>query len=858
MSCQRGFQKVDSVAQCEQGGLRAHGRPFAFAGTPRQFAPDTPVVFRDLTLAVAVDLRGRAIAGTATYTLEAASERVPELVLDAREMDILRVFDGSGLPLRFSHDGRRLTIRFGASLGRGEPARVAIDFRVQAPRAGFYFILPDAEHPDRVPQAWTQGQDEDSHFWFPCHDSPNARTPVRVLATVPEGNVALSNGRLIEVHDGPEAGTRLFDWRLAEPTATYLVTLVVGPFAEVKQGEVGGVPVAYWVLPGREADGERAFGRTPEMIRFFEDLLGVRYPWEKYAQVAVSEFVFGGMENTSMTTQTDATLHDARAHLDFSSDPLVSHELAHQWFGDLVTCRTWSHAWLNEGFATYFELLWREHALGKDDFDLARLDYADQYRTEDGDRYRRPIVTDRWDEPIDLFDRHLYEKGALVLHMLRREIGDTAFFGGLRRYLERHRGGTVDTHDLQRALEEWTGKSLGRFFAQWVHAAGHPALKARYAWSEEDRLATITLEQTQPVAEGEEPFHLSVGVSFELPTGQVVERVVTMTQKAQRLVVPLDQEPLLARVDPDADLLRTLEFERPSAMLRRALREDPSVPARIEAAQAMGKDPSPHNLDALGLALRSDPFWGVRAAAAKVIGKIGTDRGLGALEAALGDEHPKARRAVVEALGELRSEAAAQLLAAALDRGDASWLVEAEFARSLGKTRQAGIAFEPLVAALDRPSWNEVIRVGALDGLGALRDVRGIDVAQAWCTADRSVLARVAALRCLGRFTGESRRVLDFLETLRDDGSFRVVIALIGACETLGDPRATGLVAEVGDRAVDGRVKRRCREVQRVLAELREPGKAAQAVREELEALREAHRGLLSRVDTLERGGREV
>ena len=216
------------------------------------------------------------------------------------------------------------------------------------------------------------------------------------------------------------------------------------------------------------------------MIELFAEKTGRAYPWPRYSQITVAEFIFGGMENTSATTLTDQTLHDARAHLDFSSEPLISHELAHQWFGDLLTCRDWSQGWLNEGFATYFELVWKEHIAGRDEADYDRLGDQEAYLDEDAHRYRRPIVTNVYHEPIDVFDRHLYEKGGCVLHMLRAELGEARFWKAIRHYVKKHAGGSVETRDLARAVDEATGWNADRFFEQWVFKAGHPDLKIEY------------------------------------------------------------------------------------------------------------------------------------------------------------------------------------------------------------------------------------------------------------------------------------------------------------------------------------------------------------------------------------------
>src|SRR5262249_39912557 len=254
----------------------------------------------------------------------------------------------------------------------------------------------------------------------------------------------LSNGRLVSEKSDDQR--RTFHYRHDVAHSSYLITLVAGEYTVLKDS-FDDIEVLYYVTPGREEDAPRSFANTPEMMRLFSNLTGQKYPYPRYSQITVAEFIFGGMENTSATTLTDQTLHDARAHLDFSSEPLISHELAHQWFGDLLTCRDWSQGWLNEGFATYFELVWKEHSAGRDEADYDRLADLEAYLEEDSHRYRRPIVTNVYHEPIDVFDRPLYEKAGCVLHLLRNELGEARFWKAIRHYVKKHAGGSVETRD---------------------------------------------------------------------------------------------------------------------------------------------------------------------------------------------------------------------------------------------------------------------------------------------------------------------------------------------------------------------------------------------------------------------------
>src|SRR5712692_3595550 len=462
-------------------GDTARGRPFPLPGSKTHYARSRDFHTEHIKLELSFDFAKRRLFGEVTVTLSALIDGLRKVELDGVELLVKRVMM-EGRELEFEYSGRTLGIEVGRELSAGEKVTVTVKYEA-SPRKGLYFIQPDEAYPSKPVQIWTQGEDEDSRYWYPCYDYPNDRSTSEVVVTVPGRFTTISNGKLLEVRENAD-GTRTFHWREEIPHPSYLNSWVVGEYVKVED-VYDGVPVEYYVRPGREAEARRSFGKTPAMMRFFSEKLGVKYPYEKYAQTAVADFTFGGMENISATTQTDLTLHDERAHLDFSSDGLVAHELAHQWFGDLFTCRDWSHGWLNEGFATYFDKLFMEEDKGHDEFLYEMILVAGRYREEDAERYRRPIVEKVYETPSELFDRHLYEKGACVLHMLRFVLGEKLFWKSLAHYAQISRQQNVETDDLRRAIEEATGRNLEGFFSQWLYKAGHPEFKVRYQWKEE-------------------------------------------------------------------------------------------------------------------------------------------------------------------------------------------------------------------------------------------------------------------------------------------------------------------------------------------------------------------------------------
>jgi aminopeptidase N len=389
---------------------------------------------------------------------------------------------------------------------------------------------------------------------------------------VPPRFTVLSNGELLQ-QNKPAGKPWTYHFRLDRPHPSYLVTLVAGEFSVVSDrpanlGKHGKIPIQYYVPPERKKDSARSFGETPRMVELFSRLTGTPFPWSRYSQIVVSDFIFGGMENTTATTMYEHVLLDERAAIDISSNDLVAHELAHQWFGDYVTCRDWSHAWLNEGFATYFEHVEREDRLGRDEYDYGVAGDLESYLAEANGRYSRAIVCRDYAEPIDLFDRHLYEKGALVLHMLRRELGDETFWAGIRRYLAAHAHGIVETNDLVRALEAESGRSLERFFDCWVFRPGHPELKVKVGY--DDGLLSLQVKQQQKLGDTA-LFDFTLEVEVGNKDGSTSRHTKAISDASDTLVVALPERPAFVAFDPDFRVTSSIEFEAPADMLRNQL-----------------------------------------------------------------------------------------------------------------------------------------------------------------------------------------------------------------------------------------------------------------------------------------------
>jgi aminopeptidase N len=842
-------------------------RAFALAGARLRYGPDKTVDVEHVDLHLTPDLDAQSLDGVCTTTVRALDEPVEHLQLNAVDLEVSSVERG-GKPAAFTVREGILDVQFDPPIAAGARTEFRVAYRTVRPRHGLFFIAPTPAYPQKVRHAWTQSQDENARFWFPCLDYPHAKSTTSTTVVVRKGLFALANGALTERRDDGE--TTVFSYRQDIAHSTYLMTFVVGPFSEIEQNRAGvnNVPVWYYTLPGCEADGERCFAKTPAMIEKFEERVGAPYPYARYSQIAVADFIFGGMENTSATTQTDRVLHDEIAHLDYSADFLVAHELAHQWFGDLLTCRDWSQAWLNEGFATYFEAVWRESDLGYDEYLYDVFGCVARYLDEDAGRYRRPIVCNRYRDPIELFDRHLYEKGGAVLHMLRGELGDARFWRCLRHYVAQNAGRNVETIDLIRAIEEASGRNLRGFFDQWVFRGGHPELEVSAVWDKKNKAITLTIDQKQHVDDASPAYAFSVDVGFvasigtkpaaDFGTGTLAgeRRLRIAIERAhETITVPLDWEPKLVRFDPGSFILGDVTYKLGLDFAVAAVTGDADPVARIRAARELVKDGSARAREALCFTLRDDPFWGVQVELASALGATKALWARALLLEALTHPHPKVRRAVASALGAFRDTGVADALIARYNE-DRSYFVRAATLASLGKTRDVR-AFEILNTAIVTHTWNATVEGGAARGLAELADERVVEPLIAATTLGRDEGLRRVAVDTLARvgnlMTDARARVVDALDRLLDDSMFLVQLAAITAAETLEDARLLPTLDRLSASGVDGRVRRDAAEAAIRIREAAKTPAAVSSLRTDLDSLREDQRKLQEKIETLAR-----
>jgi aminopeptidase N len=502
------------------------------------------------------------LMGEATITMKPHFYPATTIYLDARGMEIKRVASINNkdtLNLNYSYGNDTITINLGKELTREEKITVYINYIAKPDELskvggsdaissdkGLYFINADGKEKDKPKQIWTQGETQSNSVWFPTIDVPNQKTTQELNITVANNFKTLSNGLLVK--SIPLANNMRTDcWKMDLPHAPYLFMMAIGEFAIVKD-KWRDREVNYYVEPKYEIDARAIFGNTPEMMEFFSKKMGVDYAWPKYSQVVVRDYVSGAMENTSATIHGEFVQQTAREMIDRNNEDIVSHELFHHWFGDLATCESWSNLPLNESFATYGEYLWNEYKYGRDIADIGLESDLKSYLDESKMKQEH-LIRFYYENREDMFDRHSYAKGGTILHMLRKHLGDDAFFAGLQLYLKNNSFKSAEVHDLRLAFEEVTGEDLNWFFNQWFLNQGHPTLSIKYNWDAATMTQQITVEQLQDL--NTTPLYkLPVNVDFYFAGTKNTERIV-ITEKTQTFSFRFPSKPLVVNFDSE-------------------------------------------------------------------------------------------------------------------------------------------------------------------------------------------------------------------------------------------------------------------------------------------------------------------
>jgi aminopeptidase N len=816
---------------------------FAEPGVGPHYGPDRSVDVEHADVFLSFEPEARTWKGDARIRVKPLPGFDGTLKLDLDEVEVDGVDDLKGKPLSWKLDDGKLVVK-------GVSDAVVVHWHGKDPQRGLFFTGPNPVEPKRQHMAWTQCQDEDAHFLMPCLDHPGIKHPWTIELEGPGGYTLLGNGRLLE--HGTRNGRSFAKFEQKEPMPAYLFTAVCAQLTMIED-KWRDKTVRYFVPKGEEAHAERSMGRTPEMMELFSAKTGFDFPWPRYDQVVVHDFIFGGMENTACTTMTRLLLTDDKAAVEWDPDALVSHELAHQWFGDLVTCQDWSQGWLNESWATFMEIVWWEATKGDAEAAWFRHDNAHQYFGEEG-KYRRPIVSYDFREPIDVFDRHLYEKGACVLVTLRTVLGEAPFWAGVKRYLDRHQHTTVHTRHFQRALEEATGKNLDRFFQEWIHSPGHPILSVEMAHA--DGLLTVTVKQKQDGKDVPQAYALPLKLEIVGADGTKQALTLPVKERERTWAVPYAGDVATVRVDAGFNVLAKIELKAPRAWLEKLLADECPVLA-VRAARALLDEASVLAVRAVVGAMSAHPFHHVRGTLAVLLGKRGGTDSRDWILDAMGDEkHPVAKRLMAEALGNFRDEVAAETLILVAEKQAATWHLQGSALQALGKTRDPR-AVKVIEQHLDERSWGDVVAQRALDGLAETEDASVIDELIARTRDDQPSRVRAGAARALGKLGDRVEKVRDraverLIEMLTEPG-FRAQLGAIDALATLRDPKALPALGRIHKTAPDGRTRRVAYEAMHQISHGRTGEEALSQLKKRVETLAEENHALRQRIEKLER-----
>ncbi len=685
-----------------------------------------------------------AVVGSTTLTIAGLPNAAPlrTVVLDAGDMRIRNV-TSDGAAVRFDYSDNRLAIQLPRALPTDQKVLLTVEYEGVNRTKGAYFR--PAKH-----IVWTQGETEDNRYWIPTYDFPNDKTTWEFYIWTRKDERALSNGRLA----GSRAVGDSIEWHWVQdkPASTYLMTCVIGNYVVLQDTPWRSVPIGYWTYPDSVEAARRGFARTPQAVDVFSRKTGVAYPWAKYDQIVIPEFQYGGMENVTATSQNDAEiLHPLWSEPQANSVDLMSHELGHQWFGDLLTTRSWAHIWLNEGFATFMEEIFHEENFGADEGAYDRL-LAQEQAIEGDRRARRPIVWGKWvNDPIEVFfTGHIYQKGATVLQMLRHQFGDSVFWRGINRYATSHAYDNVVSDDLRRAFEETTGKDLKPFFDQWVYGAGFPVFQVSSNYDRAASRLIVTAREVQARDSLTGFFDVDVDVEARTDSG-VVRFVVPVRNGTGEAGANLKAPPRSIRWNKGNWLLELTDFPRSTAMLQYELVHDDDVLGRVEAVEALADRPSDRNaLDALRRAARNDRFWAVRARAVDALGAWGNDTSRAAaspmrgitdnLVTATRDIDARVRQAASSALGDLVLSATASrdvgIHLRQIARDDPNYIVRgAALAADIRLEKNAAL---PLARQLMAPDlWQGVIRRPAIAALKAIGTPEAQQLADQYPTANQ-------------------------------------------------------------------------------------------------------------------------
>lgn len=763
--------------------------------------------------------------GTTTITVAPFNDS-NKIYLDAAYMTISSVKLPNGTDLKFNYAGKDADNNLEIILDRvykaGEDVTVKIDYRTNYVNTadadtaigsfgrGLRFIKPTADNPNKPHQIWSQGETEFNRYWFPSYDNPNDFHTSELKATVDKKYTVVSNGKLIDKKENSD-GTVTFDWKMDIPYSNYLASIVVAEYSEVKSGEYAGIPIVAFGYKNEAKEVYETTKSVPDMVKFFSEKTGVKYAYPKYSQAMVEDFG-GGMENISATTQIEEMIFNDKEMVDGDSNSLQAHELAHQWFGDYVTCRDWGQIWLNESFATYFDALYHEHSKGHEDFLYNNVrSNQNTYYNDWANGVRRPIVTKYYANKDAMFDNYAYPRGAAVLHMLRKHLGDEGWWKAINHYLTSNAHKPVSTENLRIAIEEATGESMDWFFDQWLYKMGHPVFEVTKNYA--NGKLTLNVKQTQKIDPNNDfPQAEFFQGRMDIEIDGKIEQIWIKPQAENTYTFDAAAEPKIVNFDYEGTWIKEVKFNKSMDELIYQMVNDKDVLARRAAGAELANiykkaETSAADKDKIMSAMRGvvekDSFWRIRRGILSEIRNIiipnPQDTNPVKLDEATAATFLKAAK---DTNSQVRADAI-DVLAATQDvkyenlylegLSEKSNRVNYSSAAALGKSKSAK-AYDPLMKLVQTDSWRQHSRNQGLQGLAELGDKRALEVGIKYAS-DKTQPAQVRsnALRIVGSTgKGDARAYPLIFESFKkalDTNSFNALFTATQAIIKLADPR---------------------------------------------------------------------
>ena len=812
-----------------------------------KYAPDREVQMLHLALDVTPDFKHRTIDAQAVLRFKAVAKPVREVRLDGVELNVHSVTATEKIQA-WQVTAEQLIVTFAEPLTPGHEVAVTVAYSAE-PDVGLYFRTPEMGYLPGDEHLFTQGEEIDERHWFPCLDSPNQRFTSEITCRVTNGMTVISNGHLLSQTNDPATGLTAFHWSQDKPHANYLVSLVAGYFNKLED-RCGDIPLGFYTPPSEFKEAPDSFRDTKDIMAFYQQDIGVPYPWDKYDQVCVNDFVEGGMENTSATTLTDRTLFTDATENIRESWPLVAHELAHQWFGDLVTCKDWSQIWLNEGFATFYENLYDGRKNGRDSMLYSLYGNARSITAMTNDF--NPIVRRTYNEPHEMFNYLVYPKAGWLLHTLRCDLGEDLFRRCIKTYLERFQYKNVSTEDLRAVIEELSGRSYDQFFDQWFYHGHFPELQVNYSWDEPSHLAKISIRQTQPAGPNVALFNFPLTVRFKSKSGND-DRLVHVSKTDEDFYFPLPAAPELVRLDPDYTLLAKINFSLPNPMLYSQLDAQDDVVGRLLAVEELSHR---HDLEAvshLKHTLNSDPFYGVRADAARALRSIHSDEALEALLASTKQDDARVRLQVVTSIGGFYDPRAAEAARQTLSQEKNPDIVGFAI-RSLGGYAKADV-HDTLLKYLDSESYRNELAGAAITAIRSQDDPSYIGPLldnlskREPAFTSRGFAQGLETLAWLARNQDNKDTVREFLLARVNHKKRSVQLAALSSLGTLGDPKTIPVLETFASAARESPARAAAAQAVTTIRAGRKPVDDFKNLREEVLALEKANRDLRHELD---------